>query len=395
MKTFRYHALAPDGSVRRGYLTAMSVESATIALSRLGLEANRIEVSLRSPGWWQRPALIDQAGAVRSLATLLKAGVPLPLSVQTVASLTRSAVLARAMGVVSESLAMGSSAAEAVERCGALPRMAVGLIRASERTGKLDDGFVEASTLLEQELAVVARFKRALTYPIILLGTGVLSVLVITTAVLPKFATLLEDMGRELPWTTRLLLDGAMLIRQWGSLAVVGAVAIVSTLWRWGRTDSGHKAIDDLLLRVPGVASIRLASTTASFCRSLSSALRAGSPLIPALTIAADSLNSPIVRERVGDAIKDIANGTPPSTALAARHALAPSAIPLVALGEASGALAELVSRAGQLAQADADAAVERGLALIEPVLVLLIGAIVAFVAGALFQAVYGMGPVL
>lgn len=393
MRTFRYRALAADGSLRHGQLTAASLEAAALALHRLRLEPNRLAQTERRRRWWERPGLGEQATAVRSLATLIASGAPLPAAVATVGALARSPVLAESMSVAGGLLAEGSSLALALDRSGAVPPAAVGLIQASERAGGLAGGLVEAADLLEQEQVVIARLKRALTYPAILLGTGILSILLITLVVLPKFAELLGDLGRELPLTTRLLLGTSTALRQWGLLGAATTVAAMAGFSRWARNAERRRQLHDLLLRMPGLGPIRHALATGQFARSLASAIRAGSPLLPALTFAADSLGDAAVRARIGHAIADVGNGAPVNTALAVHGAVAPGAVPLVALGEASGRLAEMLTRAGQLAQADADSAIDRGIVLLEPALVLLIGAVIAFVAGALFQAVYSLGP--
>ena len=393
MKRYRYRALAVDGSIRQGELLAANPLSADQHLLHLGFQPAALdEITSRSASW-HRPSGEELATTVRSLAVLLSAGAPLRTALEALAALAVSVRLRDAIGRVSEHVAEGSALAMAFERSGAFPPSVVGMVRSGERAGRLEGALNEAATMLEHEVAVAARLTRALTYPAILLVTGLLSVTLITVVVLPRFATLLTDIGRDLPTTTRLLLATSRLARNWLPLALMVLVGLTMAGFRWAQLEANLAVVHRTLLRVPLIGRIRLSLATARFGRALGSALRAGSPLLPALTIAREAVSDLAIRDRIATAIPLVSGGASLAATLAAQSALVPAAVPLVALGEATGRLADMLLRASDLAQSEADTLIDRATALVEPSLVLIFGLLIAFVAAAMFQAIYSLGP--
>jgi type II secretory pathway component PulF len=217
--------------------------------------------------------------------------------------------------------------------------------------------------------------------------------LVISTVVVPKFAALLADLGQTLPPATRVLLAGSAFLTRHGVLLLAAGLGAVWLFAAWVRQPAGRLRWHAGLLALPGIGAIRLTLASARIGRALGGALHAGMPLLPALDAAREAVGDRAVAQRLAAAGERVSQGQPLAAALEHTGALSPSALQLVAVGEASGALAIMADRAGELAAQEAERGLKTLVNLLEPALVVFFGGLVAFVAAALLQAVYSLRP--
>lgn len=393
MTTYRYRAARADGAVVNGMLDAPSVVGASALLAEWGL----YPLTLRDlpPGRTTRTVAPrrDLAVVFRSIAALVNAGVPLERA------LAASAGVAR--GPVRETLEIaraglregrGLSAAFAASP-GVVPGVVLGMLRAGERGSQLARALTHVADHLEQEAELVARLRQALAYPIVLAVAGTLSVLVIGTVVIPRFAALLNDFGQQLPLATRVLLTvSGGLAHDWPLLLVPAAGAVGAAVAAM-RHPPTRARLDAGLLDLPLIGSLRLALGTARMTRALGGMLQAGMPLPPALEAAREAVGDSALAARLTRVRERVLQGEALTAALESERAVAPSALQLLAVGETSGRLADMATRAGDLAAQEAERALKTALTLLEPALIVAFGALVAFVAAALLQAVYSLRP--
>ena len=393
MSAYGYRAARPDGAIVRGTVDAASVGQANLAVTELGLFPIALE-RVESSEAARRPAnRHDLAIVFRSISALVSAGVPLERAVAASEALARGA-LRETLTLARSGLREGDSLAHALGRAGGvIPGVVLGMVRAGERGSQLATALEHVAAHLEQEAELVARVRQALAYPLLLAVTGTASVLVIGTVIVPRFAELLGDLGQDLPVATRLLIDSsALLARFWFVLIPLGLAGVWAGLEALHRPTSRHW-IDQTLLSIPGLGSVRLALATSRVARALGGMLRAGMPLLPALDAAREAAGDEAVAERLSQARERVAQGAPLTAALEREAVLAPSALQLVAVGEASGRLGDMVLRAGDLAAQEAERGLKTLVTLVEPALIVLFGGLVAFVAAALLQAVYAIRP--
>jgi len=392
MTAYRYRAARSDGGIVVGELDAVSAGHATVALAERGLFPMAV-AALPEPTRSRPVNRRALAIAFRSISALVSVGVPLERAVAATAPLARGAWRA-ALATTREALREGAGFADALARChGAVPPVVIGMIRAGERGSQLETALADVATHLEQEAELVARVRQALAYPLLLAVAGTVSVFVIGTVVVPRFADLLRDLGQSLPVATRILLVGSALLgRFWP------AVVAVSALLVWGsaeclRRPTSRRRLEQWLLDTPVVGSLRLALTSARVTRALGGMLAAGMPLLPALDAARDAAGDLAVGERLNRARERVAQGSGLAPALERETALVPCALQLVAVGESSGRLADMTRRAGDLAAQDAEQGLRTLVTVLEPALIVTFGGLVAFVAAALLQAVYSLRP--
>jgi type II secretory pathway component PulF len=203
----------------------------------------------------------------------------------------------------------------------------------------------------------------------------------------------LGELGAELPPSTRALLAVSNFAQRFGPLLALAAVGMAAIATRWAFTPHVRARIDGLLLGLPIVGGLRLGFASARACRALGGMLTSGMPLLPALDAAATATGDLEVSRRLANSRAAVARGARLTQALEAQRALSPLALQLVGVGEATGRLGPMLSRAGELVAEDADRSLRTAVALLEPALVVTLGLLVAGVAAALLQAVYSVRP--
>lgn len=238
---------------------------------------------------------------------------------------------------------------------------------------------------------MLGRMRQALAYPILLAVVGTATVIVIATVVVPRFAELLADVGQELPVATRSLLAVSGVLSRYGVLLGLSTVVGVWAAREWLKKPAANLAWHRALLASPILGKVRHSLAAARTCRALAGMLEAGMPLLPALDAAREATGDRAVVERLTRVREQVAGGSPLTTALEREHALTPVAHQLIAVGEGSGQLASMTARAGDLAAQEAERQVKTLVSMLEPALIVAFGGLVAFVAAALLQAVYGL----
>ena len=388
--TFHYRAARPNGSVVRGELQAANAASARAALDETGLYVLALEP--RPPGSAQQATRRDLAAVFRSVALLANAGVSVGRALAASETVTRGA-LRGALRAARERVGEGVALSTALDAQGVVPGTVIGIIAAGERGSRLPEALEEVATQLEKEAEMVSRVRSALAYPLLILVVGLVSIAVLGAVIVPRFAVLIGEFGNDLPLTTRVLLDASALLLRFWWLAAATFAAVGWALAASRRSTAGRLRIDGFLLRLPVVGAIRHSLATARVARALGGMLTTGMPLLQALGGAERAVGDAAMARRLADARARVARGEQLSRSLGLEGALTAPAVQLIAVGEASGELAVMAGRAGDLAFGDAERGLRMAVAMLEPALVIILGGLVAFVSAALLQAVYSVRP--
>lgn len=391
-KFFRYKAAGMDGVIVVGTVHALSESAATAALHAQGLFPLHV-VPTRGAARRRAPRGADLAVGLRVLSNLLSAGIPMSRTLATFEELAPHSwrVPAAAMR---ERIRLGGHLADALAEDVGLPAVLVGVIAAGEASGAIAEAAERSAELAEESSALRAAIHGALVYPAILFVAGACSIGLLVGVVLPRFAIILADLGQEPPALTRLVLSLAAAVQS-GGLAILVVISLGIAAWRmWVATESGHVAWDAIMLRIPVIGAVRCAAATSRVCIAMAALLDAGVPVSPALTRAAGAAGDAAVQARLMQARSDIVRGEPLGVALESSLALSTSALRLVRAGEESGHLGAMFIHAGRMEGARARDLTRGAVRLLEPALILVFGAVVALVSGALLQAVYAVRPV-
>ena len=397
-----YSAAVNDaGGIRRTILR--EAESASEAASQLRAEGLLVldVVESRGPGSlppaWHPAWLLPMTGfdvemGLRQLASMLKSGVSLLESLQTVERQARSPRAIRSWRRVREKVFAGSTFGDALDaqrrRFGG---MVSRLARVGEQSGELDLALARAADHLEKRRNLRAMVVNALVYPVIavLMAVGVSAFLVV--AVIPKVAAFLQQGGAQLPPITQNLLDVSDWIVRHG-VALVAGTAGACAAWFLARLSSRGRELEDaFLLRIPVTGRILRLSATAVFARAMETMVGSGVSLLDALDVSSRLLSNHRCRRRLAAAYEEVLRGTALATALAAAREFLPMLARMAAVGEQTGSLAETFGETARFHEMMLAQAVKRFGMLIEPVMILVTGVIVGFVYIAFFSAIFSM----
>lgn len=391
--SFRYRAARQDGTLELGVLEAASRESVNAVLAGRGLFPMEI---VRQEASERRKARINAADAalgLRVLADLLDSGLPLSKALAAlgeVAPASWTPLLESARISIRE----GSSFARALAAAPVeLSPLVLGIIQAGEAGSGLAAAVRRSGELMEEMAATHAALRSALAYPLLLAAGGVASVALLVGVVLPRFASILADLGQTLPRSTQVVLAGAAVAR---GAAIPAAVlfAAVAIVWhRWVSTAAGRQRWHKVLLTLPWLGTLRLASATSRSMASLSALLDAGVPIAVGLQQAGAASGDAAVASRMAAARASVTHGTRLSAALVSHGAVTITAIRLARAGEESGRLASMLAHAAKLERERATQIVTTLVRFVEPGLIIAFGALIAFIASALLQAIYRVRP--
>ena len=392
--SFAYRVVDHDGRRTRGVGQADSAEGMTSLLESRGLlvlDVERVASSTAAAAARARVGRRDVLELSRGLAALLSAGLPLSRAL----SITAHIVPERVRGLLEDIAARttrGDSLATALDAHGAeFPSMYRGVVRAGERSGDLARAFAALTKQLEAEDRLRARLLSASIYPLLLALGGIITSAVLVLVVLPRFAELLAGAQAKLPRSTAALLAiSSALRRGWPVLLVLVLVLIAIALA--GRRSTRLKyGMTAALLRLPIVGQLRRYTLGARFARLTGVLLEGGAPLLTALDDVLSSIANPVAQDEIKRVRSRVHDGVALHRAVAEGALFPPVVARLVAVGEESGRLEELLISAAELCEERAERILQRLVALAEPAMILVFGVLVAFVALSLLQALYGI----
>jgi general secretion pathway protein F len=391
--TYAYRAVDAAGRRSRGRLVASTETAVARELETRGLLLVDVRESVDgsggggfSPG--RRRAVLE---FTRAVAALLPAGMPLSRALQAaIASLPEAArpVFEAVRARVERGDELHAALAEHPRYFSSLY---VGVIRAGEKSGALDDAFPRLSSHLESEHELRSKLVSMSIYPVMLAVVGMASVCVLVLFVLPRFADLLLGAGAALPRSTELILGIATTAQeQWRLLLLAPLALLVWTVWLRS-TEAGRRVGAATLIHLPLFGAWRRQALGASFARMVGELTAGGAPLLVALADARDCMSDPVARTETDRIRTRVREGSPLNTAIAEGGLFPPVLPQLVALGEEAGRLSDFLLKAAELQERRTERALERLVALAEPAMIVVFGGIVALVALALLQAIYGV----
>ena len=392
MPVFAYQAVDAAGRRTRGRLSgataaAVSRELETRGLLALDLEEAR-DGGSRGLGVGRRRGVLE---FTRAVAALLPAGMPLARALAAgVATAPES--IRPALDAVRVRVERGDDLASSLgAHTGLFSPLYVGMVRAGEKSGSLDAAFERLADHLERDQELRSKLTSMSIYPVLLALVGVAAVAVLVLFVLPRFADLLTSSGAALPGTTAAMLRIATTARESWQLLMLFPLSLILALAWLRTTASGRLAASNLLVALPVVGGWRRQALAASFARMTGELLSGGAPVLTALADARDCMTDPVARAETDRIRNRVREGSPLHAAISERSVFPAMLTQLIALGEEAGRLAEFLMKAAELLERRTERAVERMVALAEPVMILTFGGLVAVVALALLQAIYGV----
>ena len=378
MPQYDYELVNGDGELTKGQMEAASAAEVT---RRLGRDGQTVVAVTETPPpvpslFRRRLRPVDVVVGLRELATLLRSGVPLGEAVRSQSQGSYHPALAAAFTRMSRELVRGANFLAALRAAELpLPDYVYHLIEAGEQTGRLAGALGQAVEQLEVDERVAADMRSALAYPTILVASGIAAVLAVFVFVVPRFANLLEG-GKELPLISNVVLGAGLWFNDNAWLVVVAVALIACVLVLLFRNRTFRQRAVDAIARFPLLGQWYTEADTARWASSMGAMLDSRVEMIAALRLAARGVRISRRRTILDRTLVDVRGGENLSAALEKHDALTATGYNLVRVGEQSGQLAEMMRALATLYEENSARRMKRVLTLMEPVAILLIGAV-------------------
>lgn len=405
MTTYQYKAATSEGSIVDGFLAADSRDGVVQHLRALGHIPIRIDESAaedagaeKRQGRIRRRRVKSQqvANATRELATLLRAGMSLDRALGTLIQLAGDESLAPVLADIRSRIKQGSTMADAVEQHPEVfNRFYVNLLRAGEAGGALEIVLERLAEHLDRTIEIAEELKSALVYPAILVVVALISIFVLLGYVVPQFTEMFEGVGQALPLATRVTMGVGEFLQSWGWLLIAAGMLAAAIIRRQLLDSDKAYQWHARLLRAPLIGGIILKIEMARFARTLATLLMNGIPLLKGMGIVRDTMSNRVLAaglERVASGLKE---GQSLGDRLAQANVFPLFAVQMIKVGEESGNLPDILQQVATVYDRDTQVTIKRALALLEPVLILLLGAIIAAVIISILVAILGINELV
>ncbi len=395
--TFAYKVRDGSGKLISGSLEAENTALVVSRLKEMGylpISVDKKSAAMNSdiniPGLSGRVKAKEIALFSREFATLIDAGISLTRALSILGGQTDNKQLATVIDQVRSDVENGSSLSEALvrhPRC--FGRLYVAMVRAGETGGNLDRTLRDLSETLEKQVELRRKIKTAMTYPVAVLGIVGLIMAIMLLYVVPIFKKMYKQLGGTLPAPTRLLVGLSNLLATSLPFVIIGVVVAAILFRRWLKTPSGRRIWDTAVLRVPVFGGLMRKTALARFSSTLSTLLSSGVSVLEALEITRETAGNTLVSDGI-DAIADGARrGEPMHQALEDFPVFPPMVTQMMAIGEETGALDSLLAKVATFLQQEIEATVGALTALLEPLMILVLGSAVGFVVVSLYLPMF------
>src|SRR3954447_20089959 len=323
----------------------------------------------------------DLAIATRQLATLIGAGIPLIEALTALTDQIEQPRLKKIMGVVKQKVNEGSSLADALgEHPKVFGDLYVNMIRAGESSGALDVVLVRLADFTEAQAQLRNKIIGAMLYPAIMVVVGIAIVGILFVVVIPKVTKIFEDMNVSLPWTTRLLIALSSFARDYWYVLLIALPGLAYGVRRWVRTSKGRGWWDRTQLRAPVFGHLLRMLAISRFAKTLATLLASGVPLLTAMDIVKNIVGNTLLSDTIEKARDAIREGESIAAPLKRSGQFPPLVYHMIAIGEKSGQLEEMLQNVAKSYEAQVEMRVSALTSLLEPVMIVAMGGGVAFI---------------
>ncbi|RPH84288.1 MAG: type II secretion system F family protein [Candidatus Rokuibacteriota bacterium] len=401
MPVFTYRAADRRGQTIDGVMEATDARAVIDRLRKeayfpIKVAAQGDRAALFSLGGGSRVRQRDLLALTQMLATLFEAGLPLDRALSILEELAPSPRVKTIVADLLHSVRGGSSLSEALAKHHPRPfsRLYINMVRAGEKGGVLEVSLRRLAEFLEARAAFNEAVVSALAYPLVITTVGAAAIIFLMTFVIPRFATIFNDLGQAIPLPTQILMSVSAALQSYWWVGATLAMASVLA-WRiWTGTPHGRASWDQVVLRLPIAGPLALKVETARFARTLGTMLQSGVPVLGAMAVVGDMMSN----QAVGRAVARVAEGVKRGGTIAAgmqEHTTFPAlAVHMVRVGEETGRLEEMLLKVADTFEADVRSELKRVLGLLEPAIILCMGVLVAFIVVAMLLAIFSINDV-
>ena len=396
MPVFQYKAMSASGGVVQDELEAPNPAAVAEKLESLGYIP--LNISRKKGGssklFEKKPRVKDNDIIVftRQLVTLLKAGVPLLSALEALSEQTDNPVMREVIGKIYIDIESGISLSEALAKHPTVfEDMYVNSIRAGEMGGALDDVLLRLADLIEYDRETRSRIKSAMRYPIIVVVSLIVAVIALMMLVVPKFIDMFTQMNIELPLPTRILITIYEAMNNYWYVGIALIALMIIAFKLWVKTANGRLIWDSVKLKLPIFGPLLMKSYMSRFTRMFETLNRSGLPILQTLEIVSRTVGNAAIGREIEKATIGIRRGDGIAMPLKQSKLFPPMVVRMIAIGEQSGSLDEMLHNISEHYEMEVEYAVKGLTSMIEPILTVGLGVIVLFLALAIFLPMWDM----
>jgi type IV pilus assembly protein PilC len=383
------------GKIQKGQMEAPSKSAVIARLRQMQIqpipdrikEKGKISFSFLSRGVSAKELVVF----TRQLSTMIDAGLPLVQSLDVLAAQQKTKFKS-VLTQVKESVESGSTFADAIAKHPSVfNALYVNLVRAGEAGGVLDTVLQRLATYLEKIENIKRRIKGAMVYPAVVITVAIIVVSIILIFVVPTFASLFKDLGTTLPAITQFVVDVSAFLRS-NIIYILIALGVLSSavFFSYRRSERAKKILDAFLLKLWLVGDLILKTVLSRFCRTLATLTTGGIPILDGLEITARASGNKVTEEAILEVRKGVSEGKTLAEPLSARPKIFPSmVVQMIAVGEQTGALDDMLNKIADFYDEEVDAAVASLMSALEPIMIAFLGGTVGFIVIAMYMPMF------
>jgi len=398
--TFTYKVKDKAGKLHDGEMQASSQSAVAKALRERGFvpvsveekKASALQMEIRIPGLTGRIKVKEVSIFSRQFATMINSGLSLLRSLTILAEQTPNRAFKDVILEVKADVEKGSSLSQALEKHPKVfPRLYSSMVKSGEVGGVLDETLERLAVTLEAQVELRSQVKSAMMYPVAVFGLVIFIVIAMLLFVVPMFESMFADFGADLPLPTRMLMALSVIFVTYWYLAISGTVAIIVGFKRWIATDKGRSRFDAIKLKLPIFGNLVHKTALARFSHTLAALTRTGVPILMAMDIVAETSGNAVVARAVHSVQASVKEGESIAEPLANHPVFPPMVVQMMAVGEETGALDTMLQKVGDFYDREVKTMVEGLTSLIEPLLVVILGATVGGMLLALYLPIFNV----
>lgn len=364
--------------------------------SRVKEKGKGLEKEISIPGFGDKVTTKDISLATRQLATMIDAGLPIVQCLDILAQQSDSKLLCKTISTVKKDVEGGSTLADSLRKHPKIfDDLYVNMVEAGEAGGILNTILNRIALFIEKANRLKKKVKGAMIYPCAIVGVAVIVVAVLMIFVIPVFAELYGGMGKALPLPTQICIDISNWFVSYWYVLVVGAVGVFMGVSFYYKTPLGHMNIDSLLLRMPIIGDLLRKVAVARFSQNMSLLLSSGVPILDGLAICAKTAGNKVVEKAILESRISISQGKTVAEPLRDSKIFPPLVCQMVAVGESTGGLDTMLKKVAELYEEEVDDAVNNLTAMMEPMIMVVLGVILGGLVIAMYLPIFQMGSLV
>lgn len=395
---FVWEGFDKQGKKVAGEMTGLNLGAIQAQLHKQGIHATRVRKKPK-PFFSSAKKITPKDIAIftRQMATMVKAGVPLLQCFSIIGENMDNPKMRLLVLELQQEVASGNSFASALrQNPGYFDDLYCSLVEAGEQAGALESLLERVATYKEKSEVLKAKLKKSMNYPIAVIVVAIVVSSILLIKVIPQFKAIFEGFGAQLPSFTLMVIGISEVLQAWWWLFLLGLAGFIFCFKQlYWRSEKCRDQLDQLILKVPIIGNIIYKSVIARFARTLSTTFAAGVPLVEALDSVAGATGNVVYRRAVHKIKQDVSSGTQLNLSMRATTVFPSLSIQMTAIGEESGALDEMLDKVAAFYEAEVDNAVDGLTALMEPIIMSVLGVLIGGLVIAMYLPLFQLGEVI